>query len=66
VVADAPTRIARLVRDRGMSEDEARSRIAAQATDDQRRAIADIVITNDGTPDELRAAVERAWQTLVA
>jgi dephospho-CoA kinase len=66
VVADTETRVARLMRDRGMSEDEARSRIAAQATDDQRRAIADIVIVNDGTPDELRASVEQAWQTLVA
>jgi dephospho-CoA kinase len=66
VVASAETRIARMVRDRGMTEDEARSRIAAQATDDQRRAIADIVIANDGTTDELRVAVDRAWKTLVA
>jgi dephospho-CoA kinase len=65
VVADTQTRIARLVRDRAITADEARSRISAQATDDQRRAIADIVIVNDGTPDELRASVEEAWQTLV-
>jgi dephospho-CoA kinase len=64
VVADMETRIARLVRARAITEDEARSRISAQASDDQRRAIADIVIVNDGTPDQLRACVEEAWQTL--
>jgi len=62
VLADASTRVARLARDRGMAEAEARARIAAQATDDQRRAVADVVLHNDGTPDELREAVDRAWR----
>jgi len=62
VLADASTRVARLARDRGMAEAEARSRIAAQATDEQRRAVADVVLHNDGTPEELREAVDRAWR----
>lgn len=49
-----------------MSEDEARRRIAAQATDEQRRAVADIVLTNDGTVDELIAAVDRMWRERLA
>src|SRR5690348_2971742 len=48
VLAGEATRVARLVRDRGLSEAEARSRIAAQATDEQRRAVAHVVLTNDG------------------
>jgi len=66
VLAPAETRLARLVRDRGMSEAEARSRMAAQATDEQRRAVADIVIDNDGTLDDLRAAVDALWPRLSA
>jgi dephospho-CoA kinase len=65
VLAAEAVRIARLVRDRGMSEQDARDRIAAQATDDQRRAVADIVIVNDGTLDDLRAAVDAAWQNTI-
>ena len=61
VLAAEDVRVARLVRDRGMTEPDARARIAAQATDEQRRAVADIVIMNDGTPDELRVAVDAAW-----
>jgi len=53
--------VARLVADRGMTEAEARSRIAAQATDEQRRAVADVLIVNEGTLAELREQVDRAW-----
>jgi len=60
VEADAETRVARLVR-RGMTEDDARARIAVQATDEQRRAVADVVLDNSGTRDELAAQVERFW-----
>jgi len=62
VLADEEKRIARLARGRGMSAAEAQSRIAAQATDEQRRAVADVVIVNDGRIDELRAAVDAAWR----
>jgi dephospho-CoA kinase len=45
-----------------MSADEARSRMAAQASDEQRRAVADLVLVNDGSPEELRAQVDRVWR----
>ncbi|GIG09471.1 dephospho-CoA kinase [Catellatospora coxensis] len=63
VFADEATRVARLVRDRGMTEDEARARIAAQATDEQRRAAAHVAIVNEGTLAELHAAVDEVWHT---
>ncbi len=62
VLADTETRVARLVGDRKMAEVDARARIASQATDEQRRVIADVVIVNDTTPDDLRAAVDAAWR----
>ena len=63
LVVDAPLDIARerLVRLRGMSEDEVSARMAAQATREQRLAVADFVILNMGTMDELEAMPERAW-----
>ena len=66
VVVDASeeTRLGRLVAGRGMAPDEARARIAAQATREQRLAIADAVIHNDGTLDELRPQVDALWATL--
>ncbi|WP_448623766.1 dephospho-CoA kinase [Geodermatophilus sp. URMC 64] len=60
VEADPETRVARLVQ-RGLSEADARARIAAQATDEQRRAVADVVLDNRGTPEELAAQVDRFW-----
>ncbi|GAA1765614.1 hypothetical protein GCM10009681_40830 [Luedemannella helvata] len=65
VVVQAPQeqRIARLVGTRGMAEDEARARIAAQADDAARRAVADIVILNDGTPEQLRDRVDEVWRS---
>jgi dephospho-CoA kinase len=62
VIADEETRVRRLVATRGMTEAEARSRIRAQATDDQRREVADVVIENDGTVAELRDKVDAVWQ----
>jgi dephospho-CoA kinase len=66
VVVDAPveTQVARLIADRGMTEEAARARIAAQATRDQRLAIADHVIDNSGTLDELSAQVDKLWTDL--
>jgi dephospho-CoA kinase len=61
VMASEETRIARLA-DRGMAETEARSRIAAQATDEQRRAVADVLLDNDGTLAQLRHEVDRVWR----
>jgi dephospho-CoA kinase len=60
VRADPEVRVRRLVQ-RGLSEDDARARIAAQATDEQRRAVADVVLDNDGTEEDLAAQVDRFW-----
>ncbi len=60
VEADREIRVARLV-GRGLSAEDARARIAAQATDEQRRAVADVVLDNSGTPEELAAQVDRFW-----
>jgi dephospho-CoA kinase len=65
VQADPEIRVARLVQ-RGLSEDDARARIASQATDEQRRAVADVVLDNSGTPEELAGQVDRFWAERVA
>ena len=62
VHADALVRVRRLVEARGMSEVDARARIAAQASDDARRAAADVVLDNGGPPEALHAAVEALWR----
>ena len=62
VEAAASVRVARLVADRGMAESDVRARIAAQATDEERRAVADVVIVNDGRRDELIDQVDAVWR----
>lgn len=66
VVVDAPVeeRIHRLTTLRGMTEEAARDRIAAQATPERRRAIADRVIDNSGTLEALSAQVDALWADL--
>ncbi|GGZ30967.1 dephospho-CoA kinase [Streptomyces poonensis] len=65
VDADPATQLDRLVRLRGMTEDDARARMAAQATREQRREIADIVIDNDVPLEELERRVRDVWAELV-
>jgi dephospho-CoA kinase len=67
VVVEAPleTRVRRLV-GRGLTADDARARIAAQASDEQRRSIADHVLVNDGDLDDLTSAVDALWANLTA
>jgi dephospho-CoA kinase len=60
VETDLGTRVARLV-DRGLTADDARARIASQATDEQRRAVADVLLHNDGDREALAAQVDRFW-----
>jgi dephospho-CoA kinase len=60
VTASEDVRLARLVR-RGLTEDDARSRVAAQVGDHERRALTDVWIDNDGDEARLRAAVDRVW-----
>ena len=61
VGAAEEVRVRRLVELRGMTEDDARARIAVQADDDARRAAADVWLDNEGSTDALRAAVLRLW-----
>ncbi|GGV19047.1 dephospho-CoA kinase [Streptomyces filipinensis] len=67
VVVDASpaTQLDRLVRLRGMTEGDARARMAAQATREQRRQIADILIDNDVPLDALHQRVAEVWGDLV-
>jgi len=58
--------VRRLAADRGMSAEEVRARMASQATDEQRRAVADVVLVNDGTPEDLRAKVDALWADRIA
>ncbi len=64
VVAPVEVAIARLRDDRGVPEDQARARIAAQISNDERIAHADTVIHNAADLDALRAAIATAWQRL--
>jgi dephospho-CoA kinase len=66
VVVDTPVeeQVRRLTTRRGMTEEAARARIAAQATRDRRRAIADHVIDNSGTLDALATQVDTLWTEL--
>ncbi len=64
VEADEELRIRRAV-GRGLKEYEVRKRIDSQANDDQRRAIADFVIINNGTKEELLSQVERLWEEVI-
>ncbi|MGZ3143347.1 dephospho-CoA kinase [Lentzea chajnantorensis] len=59
VHADAQTRLHRLVTSRGMAEDDARNRIAAQATEEQRRAAADVWLDNSGEVPDVTALWDR-------
>jgi dephospho-CoA kinase len=64
VDATEQTRLDRLVRLRGMTEEDARARLAAQATREERLSIADLVVANDGDREELAARVAHVWSDL--
>lgn len=65
VEADPTTRVHRLA-GRGMTGQDARARMDAQASDDQRRAVAHEVLANDATPAVLAAEVDQLWARLTA
>ena len=65
VLTDTETRLRRLVEHRGLHEDDARQRIAAQADDDARRAAADVLLDNNGSPEDLAIAVDALWQSRI-
>ncbi|MEU5701838.1 dephospho-CoA kinase [Streptomyces aurantiacus] len=66
IVVDASpdTQLDRLVRLRGMTEEDARARMAAQATREKRREMADVVIDNDVPLETLRQRVRDVWTDL--
>jgi dephospho-CoA kinase len=65
VHADVEVRLRRLVEQRGMSEDDARARIAAQATDEQRRTVADIWLDNSGSAEDLAQRARDVWDNRI-
>jgi len=68
VVVDCPddVRLERVVEQRGMSAVDARARMAAQATREERLAVADFVIENSGSRADLDSQVDRLWAQLLA
>lgn len=68
IVVDAPAdvRLERLVALRGMDREQARARIAAQISDEERRAMADVVIDSSGTIAHTMEQVDALWERLVA
>jgi dephospho-CoA kinase len=68
IVVDCPveTAVERLVDQRGMEEEEARRRIKAQVSRDDRLAMADFVVDNSRGRDELAAQVEACWEWIQA
>jgi dephospho-CoA kinase len=63
VVVDVPedVQVERLVTLRGMTEAEVRARLAAQASREERAAVADVVLDNTGTIEDLEARVDELW-----
>lgn len=63
LIVDVPaeTRIRRLVEFRGVLESDARARMSAQATDEQRHAVADVLLDNSGEPGAIDPVVRQLW-----
>ena len=66
VVAGVDRRVERVVSHRGLEPDEVRARIAAQVTDEERAAVADVLLDNDGDLEHLDPQVDRLWSDLAA
>ncbi|PPF21239.1 dephospho-CoA kinase [Rathayibacter sp. AY1E3] len=66
VVVHAPQhlRIERLVARRGLTEEEARARVSSQASDEERLALADVVIDSSGTLEDTLARTDALWERL--
>ena len=61
VMAPPAERVRRLVTDREMTEEQARARMAAQASDEARQSAADVLLDNAGPPSTVQAQVGRLW-----
>lgn len=68
VLVDTPAevRLQRLTELRGMDPEDAKKRIAAQATDEQRRAVCDVALDNSGDIEHLRAQFEQMWERFIS
>lgn len=66
VAVPVEVQVERLMRDRGMSEDAIRARIGAQAPLEDKAAVADILLDNEGTLEDLERQVGRIWADLAA
>jgi dephospho-CoA kinase len=66
VTASPRLRVSRVASERDLSPEDVRRRIAAQATDEQRAEVADVLLDNDGTLGDLERQVDRLWPELVA
>ncbi len=64
VVSSEKNRINRLIK-RGLSEEEAKKRMALQVSDEIRKSSADFLISNDGNLEQLQADVSKVWQALL-
>ena len=64
VDADPETQVARLIARDGLSEEAALSRLAAQASREERRAAADVVLANQGSVTDLQGQIARLWREL--
>lgn len=66
VVVDVPedVQVERLMTLRGMPEADARARLGAQASRDERLAVADVVLDNTGSVEDLEASVDRLWKRI--
>jgi dephospho-CoA kinase len=65
VVTSLPkVQLERLMRTRGLSEADAQVRIAAQPPQSEKAALADVLIENNGTVDDLRTKVMRHWNQI--
>jgi dephospho-CoA kinase len=64
VTASPHLRVSRVASDRDLSPEDVRARMAAQATDEQRMEVADVLVDNDGSLAELQPQVDRLWSDL--
>lgn len=65
VQAPAEQRVRRLTEDRGMHRADALARMEHQASDEERRRVADVVLDNAGSPEDLAAAIDRVWASRI-
>jgi dephospho-CoA kinase len=66
VTASPRLRVSRVASERDLSPEDVRRRMAAQATDEQRAEVADVLLDNDGTLGDLERQVDWLWRELVA